>query len=829
MGRASKELMEAYESIVKKKDKFGTFHKVVFHMHSPASYDYRVCDIYGTEGYRKCSAEDALEMCEKYHVFPKGSFLLSYFETSEEFKMYSEAKEALIYLLMAQKILDARIEMVVLTDHNTIAGFKKLKYAIQLLKKVKQGGIYPTIVLGVELSCADKNHVVGIFDDKEENRLRQWLDEYIMSEQDGTYLTSYDVMQQISNMGGISYIGHIDTSDTFSEKYLSGAYKKKLFQTDSFHIVGISNIEKTETIRGCLKNYTAKDVGFIWDEDAHTIQEIGTKCMWMKGSKLNFQTIRNAIRDYGISIEYEKPQHIHSYIRGIYMKGTGDNFLSGKNNEDFCLTFSDSLNCIIGGRGTGKSTIIRLIDFVIRQHCAKENELEFICRHRDIWLLYIYGEEEYMIHFLAPVKRYGDEQILRYFTDNRNHGYTYRYHFYKYDVEDYALRHYIEIEKLERREGVMFTQKVAGKKKCLERFFHAGYSVDELVKTAGSEALNQFIYGMLFQNQILKGACNTIKVRSRSGLQKALHQTQSLLDQRREKVETVVYDFNSRQKDLLQIVYSQNQPVEEFPYEVVFRRKYGKSRYYCQYNILLSSVADYLHRMQEEMGILKLLQMLFDEKYDEMEMRIPISEFKEELTEDMVIGGIGEVDDQALLRAIQKDLLEEGNIQDIIEYLQKYVTEIESFDLKFNLNSKEDSRTLPPMFRSVANLSMGQKVVAMLSFVLGYSEYAGDCTPFIIDQPEDNLDNQYIYKNLVAQLKKIKQTRQVIIATHNATIVTNAKAEQVIVMESDDHKGWVEATGYPNEKRIKKYIVNQLEGGVESFKHKCFVYEEVLK
>ena len=102
---------------------------------------------------------------------------------------------------------------------------------------------------------------------------------------------------------------------------------------------------------------------------------------------------------------------------------------------------------------------------------------------------------------------------------------------------------------------------------------------------------------------------------------------------------------------------------------------------------------------------------------------------------------------------------------------------------------------------------LGQKVVAMLSFVLAYSDYSEDYRPLIIDQPEDNLDNQYIYKNLVNQLRQIKKKRQVIIATHNATIVTNAKADLVCVMESDNTHGWVETSGYPSDIKIKKKIL----------------------
>ena len=117
----------------------------------------------------------------------------------------------------------------------------------------------------------------------------------------------------------------------------------------------------------------------------------------------------------------------------------------------------------------------------------------------------------------------------------------------------------------------------------------------------------------------------------------------------------------------------------------------------------------------------------------------------------------------------------------------------------------------------------------MFSFVLGYSKYSNDYRPLIIDQPEDNLDNQYIYKNLVTQLRKIKQDKQIIIATHNATIVTNAKADLICVMDSDNENGWIEATRYSGDPKMKYHIINYLEGGKKSFVHKTIIYEDALK
>ena len=151
---------------------------------------------------------------------------------------------------------------------------------------------------------------------------------------------------------------------------------------------------------------------------------------------------------------------------------------------------------------------------------------------------------------------------------------------------------------------------------------------------------------------------------------------------------------------------------------------------------------------------------------------------------------------------------------------------MDEFSLEFNVNSNQ--RSQKNIFRNVKQLSLGQKVVAMLTFILTYSDYSKDYTPLIIDQPEDNLDSQYIYDNLVEALKKVKNKRQVIIATHNSTIVTNAKTENVIVMKSDNQTGWIEKSGYPTEESILRSILNYLEGGKDSFNHKRNLYSEIL-
>lgn len=60
------------------------------------------------------------------------------------------------------------------------------------------------------------------------------------------------------------------------------------------------------------------------------------------------------------------------------------------------------MNCLIGGRGTGKSTLIDMLQFVLSQDCDKQSKLEFLCNHANAFVLYVLEETEYIIEVSLP-------------------------------------------------------------------------------------------------------------------------------------------------------------------------------------------------------------------------------------------------------------------------------------------------------------------------------------------------------------------------------------------------------------------------------------------
>ena len=116
------------------------------------------------------------------------------------------------------------------------------------------------------------------------------------------------------------------------------------------------------------------------------------------------------------------------------------------------------------------------------------------------------------------------------------------------------------------------------------------------------------------------------------------------------------------------------------------------------------------------------------------------------------------------------------------------------------------------LFRPLTSASAGQKTTAILTFILSSGE-----EPLILDQPEDDLDNRLVYDLIVDRLRQIKETRQVIIVTHNANIPVNGDAEYVMSLSSDSRYLAIAAEGTVENQQVKTEICEVMEGGVEAF------------
>ena len=287
-----------YDLINDRKDKYGRYHKCIFHMHTPASYDYKLFED-GTYYYDSVTDEEIFKIAQEVNLIANEQqieLLCTYDEI-----LYDSLKEYVVFLIIAKKLIDNGIEAVLIADHNTFNGYEKLKDSIKKVYK-SSDKCYPEVLLGAEISCADRNHVVVIFNEKSYGIAKKFFDSILIDEKSGTYYTSLQVIEETNKLNGYAYIAHINSSDVLKPNLFSGGYKKELFNNKNLKILGVSNKEEVTIIKNRIQAITKRDFDFILDNDSHGIDTLTRNTFWVKGSKISFSTIKDIYKDYDITI-----------------------------------------------------------------------------------------------------------------------------------------------------------------------------------------------------------------------------------------------------------------------------------------------------------------------------------------------------------------------------------------------------------------------------------------------------------------------------------------------------------------------------------------------
>jgi energy-coupling factor transporter ATP-binding protein EcfA2 len=321
-----------------------------------------------------------------------------------------------------QEAINKGLDCVAVTDHNTGAWIDQIKEAAQGSKLV----VFP----GVELTCSEaKVHLLILFDpekskqDIEDFLLVARIERESLGEQEAhSRLTVQAVIDLAKEKGAICIPAHIDEYNGLCE--VSHSSRSQLLLGDD--ILGVQVVHKSLTLPQSSYNATARkealnvinlyygatqeqiDAGNLkipeillkdWrsvvlqsletkkailtfsdnphapGDSKHGLAGIGTRFTWIKMDQApSLESLRQALLLPGFRIktdfEYptEKPYDSPAlWIQRISIKDTD----ISHNTDPLEITFSPQMNTIIGGRGSGKSSILQFIRGVF----GKENEL----------------------------------------------------------------------------------------------------------------------------------------------------------------------------------------------------------------------------------------------------------------------------------------------------------------------------------------------------------------------------------------------------------------------------------------------------------------------
>lgn len=148
--------------------------------------------------------------------------------------------------------------------------------------------------------------------------------------------------------------------------------------------------------------------------------------------------------------------------------------------------------------------------------------------------------------------------------------------------------------------------------------------------------------------------------------------------------------------------------------------------------------------------------------------------------------------------------------------LKKGHSVLELYDYIYGLSYIKPLFQLQMSGKKLSSLSPGERGAILLLFYLFIDT---DDKPLIIDQPEENLDNESVYKYLVSFIKVAKKKRQIIMVTHNPNLAVVCDADQIIKMDIDKaNKNTVSfISGAIENPEINQCIVDVLEGTYPAF------------
>lgn len=155
----------------------------------------------------------------------------------------------------------------------------------------------------------------------------------------------------------------------------------------------------------------------------------------------------------------------------------------------------------------------------------------------------------------------------------------------------------------------------------------------------------------------------------------------------------------------------------------------------------------------------------------------------------------------------------------IATQLRKSVDIRALYDFLWGFSYLEPEYSLKLDGKDLSHLSPGERGTLLLVFYLLVDK---SNKPIIVDQPEENLDSETVYRLLIPVIKEVKKRRQIIMVTHSPNIAVVCDAEQIIHARIDraDGNNVIYTMGAIESPTLNRYLVDVLEGTRPAFENR---------
>ena len=665
-------------------------------------------------------------------------------------------------------------------------------------------------------------------------------------------------------------------------------------------------------VKGWLKNWYPAE---LEGSDCKSIDQIGTKAeeTWLKIGDFTFEAIKYALADHVNRVAKEQPStYQHSYIKSIAFEG---GVLDGQQ-----INFSPELNTLIGIRGSGKSSILEAIRYLLN--------IPFSDKAMD---------EKYKKALVMHTLGSGGKAIIEAVD---KHGQNYHITRILNEQPEVWIKN-------ELKPGISIRETILHKPICFGQkdlsSTGEGFEKDLVEKLLG-EKLSHIRTQIIAQKALVHQQCDQLtgltridekikentdkqqdaefrlKIFKDNGIEDKL-QKQSDFNTDTRKIKAMVNDTNEYEQALTAVV---DQFEDELKNHKIYKSKHNKeffAEFFDAYQFELNAfdnIKDQLSKVRTQLTQLKEKESAFSNLKQKQSDQFAL--IRRKLEDDLKEQG-KQLDLEAfpklqrtiestkqLLNSLQKEhkkstfiqasltdalsklnelwcqeykLIEnelkkingshtalqitskyqggkdeffkffkltfkgsrirEHSLQNIVDKradfttIYENLTEVkqqvgslgETFERYFTDNLKVLlSWQVPNKFvityrdKELQHHSLGQRASALILFVLSQQE--NDLV--MIDQPEDDLDNQTIYKDVIKQVRKLKPQTQFIFATHNANFPVLGDSEQIHACQYSDESIDINS-GSIDSPSIQQEIVDIMEGGEDAFNKRKEIYQ----
>lgn len=747
--------------------------------------------------------------------------------------------------ILVEKLKKNEVEMCAITDHDTFNYelYSKLKNEEKNANCIKK--VLPGIEFSVEFVEKKIIHIVTIFDDKDEEKVK-YIEEvmlrgkgktlYDKSKEAYSRKNYFEILSEI-NLDFVM-IAHQKKSPCSQDKPQSKdvmSLGKKLFNElvfmDYFDAYEFRN-KRNEIYNKAysIENNVEENLRFITGSDCHRwefypntekMENTNFKFTFIK-SLPTFRGLAMAITDHHrIELENSFFNPNEKYLENIILK---------VDNQENIIPLSKGINVIIGDNSIGKSLFLYAItgDYKNINKGLKNGYRKYMEKNKIDFQTTIKEEDIFRYNQQGEIRQIFDDDGLRpdkylekFYPDEIN---SVRYR----DIIDNEFENLIRIlktkfnydEEKQKLPSFVIPKEDAKEKEII--------FIDNLEKEK-TKNLQEVVD--LFEKAIkdIEKICDNTEVLEED--KKHLGTTAEMLIVMKEKYAERICEVKRK-----------NEKINMFnTFMKDYRIKYEKRN--TDEQVVF---ADYIE--QKEMVKEKIAEIWLKENN--------LEEYKPNVSEINIIPETNPVDKYKFISKLQIEKIDNEYVYDVLSSIlrknqkinTKKITQSELKNMIKNYPNEDEIAPIDALREKInsrldkdfkirntiveKNMDVYQEVSAGFDAQMYFTLLSGEMRNrgiYIIDQPEDHISQRAIKEKVLEQFRRMGQQRQIIMVTHNPQFIVNLDVDNVIFLSKVDGKFKIEsgALEYENDEyKILKIVADNIEGGLQTIQGRMKRYEK---